>query len=140
MKHLQQRNLTCMHSTQPTIKCSYPGCKNGLNDVCAVTEAGFINYTGLPGAIKSGCQLSPGFQSKFCDYHSLRVACMSVDETTSHAGIVGIITNKKTTHSGTFYEVYASIILYMCVYDDVSLWQHHVLGFCRLHGFIVQKR
>ena len=81
----------CVHSQflHSAHKCSYPGCGDVLvidgnmknrRDICAATEAGFATFKGLPGAIKTGCQLSPGYQSKFCSYHSPRVACISADK------------------------------------------------------------
>ena len=94
----------------------------------------FINYKGLSGAIKTGCQLSPGYQSKFCNHHSPRVACTSTNDSqtsTSREGIVGLITNKKQTRNGTFYEVYtcmhANIIGEGIVYCYSNYTQlHHV--------------
>ena len=37
------------------------------------TEAGFVKYEGLPGAIKTGCQLSPMYQSRYCYSPSLTI-------------------------------------------------------------------
>ena len=103
-------------------RCSYPGCKNVMvidgnmkkrRDVCAATEAGFIQYEGLSGALTTGCQLSPAFQSKFCIHHTPRVANMSsIDgaSSSSKESIVGLITNKKETHNGTYYEVHMCVL------------------------------
>ena len=78
-------------------------------DICAATEAGFAEYTGLPGAIKTGCQRSPGHQSKFCYEHSPRVASMTCAEDeqnlSSKENVVAFITCKKQTRSGTYYQV-----------------------------------
>jgi len=40
--------------------------------VCAATEAGFIQYAGLPGSIKSGCTNTPCQKSRFCLTHKPR--------------------------------------------------------------------
>ena len=92
-------------------RCSYCGCKNVLvldgnmknrRDVCAATKAGFVQYEGLPRAITTGCQLSPALQSKFCIHHTPRVAHMS---SSAKDNVIGLITNKKETRNGTYYEV-----------------------------------
>lgn len=67
-------------------------------DVCAATEAGYIQYEDLMGAIKTGCQLSPLQNSKFCYYHAPRTCkelhCdpeknMGIEESSCDEGIVG---------------------------------------------------
>ena len=40
--------------------------------VCAATEAGYIQYAGLPGSIKSGCTNTPCQKSRFCQVHKPR--------------------------------------------------------------------
>ena len=93
--------------------CDFDGCKNVLvidgnmknrHDVCAATEAGFIEYEGLPGVIKTGCQLSPGYQSKYCYHHAPRVTRAGNNDT--EEDIIKLITGKKTTRNGTYYQVY----------------------------------
>ena len=83
-------------------KCKWPGCGNVLVidgniknrcDVCAAKEAGHIEYEGLPGSIKTGCQLSPGYQSKFCNEHSPRVSQRENDDEC----VVNFITAKRKT-------------------------------------------
>ena len=99
--------------------CSYSGCKNVLvidgnmknrRDVCAATEAGYTEYNGLPGVIKTGCQLTPSFQSKFCYEYSLRVGKITPVEDGQQVAlpeenIVGIIASKKQTRRGIYYQV-----------------------------------
>ena len=80
--------------------------KNRRN-VCAASEAGYIQYEGLPTMIKTGCQLSPGYASKYCFHHAPRIA---INEETStswsdHEGVVKLITAKKETRSGLYYQV-----------------------------------
>lgn len=41
--------------------------------VCAATEAGYIEYAGLPGSIKSGCTNTPDQVNRFCSLHKPRV-------------------------------------------------------------------
>ena len=99
--------------------CSYSGCKNVLvidgnmknrRDVCAATEAGYTEYSGLPGIIKTGCQQTPSFQSKFCYEHSPRVGKMTPMEDEQELAIpeeniVGLIASKKQTRKGVYYQV-----------------------------------
>lgn len=81
-------------------------------DVCAATEAGFTEYEGLVGAIKTGCQQSPGYQSKYCYSHSPRIATISSDEpqqSTTKEGVVGVILTMKQTRNGVYYQVYIHV-------------------------------
>lgn len=103
----------------PGHKCSYPGCTSvfvidgnmkNRRDICAATEAGFAEYKGLPGMIKTGCQRSPAYQSQFCYEHSPRVASMTCaqDEhnmSTTKENVMAFITSKKQLRSGTHYQV-----------------------------------
>lgn len=99
-------------------------------DVCAATEAGFAEYTGLPGVIKTGCQHSPSFQSKYCYEHSPRVVKMTYEDTEqphpSQEDVVGFITNMKQTRNGVYYEVRqpANIISYSFVQQPLALKQN----------------
>ena len=115
---------------------NYPGCGQVLvlsgylknrRDVCAATEAGYIQYPTLPDSvIKSGCQLSPLQTSSYCYYHAPRVSkrCSTSDEDDekqetpcSQEGVVHVIVGKKTTRN--------TIIRYG--HDIHSLSRHHVL-------------
>lgn len=109
----------------PAHHCNYPGCNHVLvldgnmknrRNVCAASEAGFIQYKDLPGAIKTGCQLSPLQTSKYCHYHAPRISrklhCdpekeggTDASSPTSEEGIVKCIMGKKTTRSNTYYQV-----------------------------------
>ena len=96
-------------------QCKFPGCKNVLvvdgnmknrRDVCAATEAGYVQYEGLPMVIKTGCQLTPGYSSKYCFAHAPRIIRNEGGATDSSSeGIVKIITAKKETRSGLYYQV-----------------------------------
>ena len=48
------------------------GNQKNRRDVCLAKDAGSINYSGLPGHIKTGCTASPSFKSRFCRRHSVR--------------------------------------------------------------------
>ena len=83
-------------------------------DICAASEAGYIEYKSLPGTIKTGCQLSPMRTSKYCFNHAPRVSkvcaqdCTSTSESTGSAseeGIVKVLLAKKVTRNSTLYQV-----------------------------------
>lgn len=38
-------------------------------DVCCAKNAGFIQFDGLPGSIKTGCPETPAFKSRYCSQH-----------------------------------------------------------------------
>ena len=103
-------------------QCTFPGCNQALvldgnmknrRDICAATEAGFIEYEGLPGTIKTGCQSSPLQTSKYCYYHAPRMSQCDPEEdqgttttsSTIQEGIVKCIMGKKITRNNTYYQV-----------------------------------
>jgi len=74
-------------------------------DVCAATEAGFVKFEGLPGAIKTGCKLSPGYQSRYCYHHAPCVSTIQNEQSSHSEGVVKLITAQKQTCNGTYYQV-----------------------------------
>ena len=74
-------------------------------DVCSATEAGFIEYSSFPVAIKTGCQLSPCSTSKFCYYHAPRVS-HTTESGTDAEGCTKVITAVRETRSGKHYQVF----------------------------------
>ena len=62
-------------------ECTFPGCASVIvidgnlknrRDICACTSAG-LTFDGLPGKIKTGCQLTPAWHSKYCHDHAPRM-------------------------------------------------------------------
>ena len=43
-------------------------------DVCFATNAGYIEYQGLPGRVMSGCPNTPCLKSRYCRLHTPTVA------------------------------------------------------------------
>lgn len=43
-------------------------------DVCYAKDAGFIQFDGLDGSIKTGCTATPTFKSRYCTRH-MNQAC-----------------------------------------------------------------
>ena len=65
--------------------CKFPGCGSVLildgniknrRDVCYAKDAGYIEFSGPPGSIKSGCHATPAYKSRYCSDH-LHFACDS---------------------------------------------------------------
>lgn len=71
-------------------------------DVCGAKDAGWIQYPGLPGCIKTGCMASPAFKSPFCAEHKVRGV---EGEGTSDELVVEMLLGKKETRNGKYYEV-----------------------------------
>lgn len=80
-------NIKCIqHSTLEFVsahECKFPGCKMVLvldgnmknrRHVCNARDAGYIEYDGLPGKVKTGCMLTPEYKSRYCSNHKIR-AC-----------------------------------------------------------------
>lgn len=90
--------------------------KNHRN-VCLATHAGYAEYDGLPGRVRTGCPNSPDYLSPYCALHKPSVAtkqCLNVeDESTeeqssvkeSNQDLLGIITDKRVTRKSTLYQV-----------------------------------
>ena len=94
-------------------------------DVCMAKDAGYMEFQGLPGKVKTGCQASPSYKSRYCTSHTPQgcnpVKCIDdeeLKETGSNIGIqqkstdheVGnviaeVIVAKKTTRKDTYYQV-----------------------------------
>lgn len=45
------------------------GNMKNYRDVCHAKDAGFIEFEGLEGSIKTGCSASPDFKSRYCVHH-----------------------------------------------------------------------
>lgn len=41
--------------------------------ICNARDAGYIEYPGLPGKVKTGCMLTPEHKSKYCHKHAIKV-------------------------------------------------------------------
>ena len=60
-------------------------------DVCEAKDAGFVEYRGMPGRVKTGCMETLEQRSKYCSHHKPCYAeCCS---------------SKKITRLNTLYEV-----------------------------------
>ena len=38
-------------------------------DVCYAKDAGYVEFDGLSGSIKTGCQATPAYKSRYCEQH-----------------------------------------------------------------------
>ncbi len=57
------------------------GNMKNRRDVCMARDAGYTEYEGIPGSIKTGCMNSPEQTSRFCKIHQIRMCnpCPVVD-------------------------------------------------------------
>jgi len=67
--------------------------------VCAATEAGYIEYAGLPGSIKSGCTNTPVQISRFCSLLKPRVLMPKDCHSNDGNKVIETILEKKSTRS-----------------------------------------
>ena len=95
-------------------KCNHPGCRSALvldgnmknqRDVCMAKDAGFVEFTSLPGKIKTGCVHTPAHKNRFCLSY-LNHSFSDTDET-GHGKdcVLELILSKKTTRNEDYYEV-----------------------------------
>ena len=70
--------------------------------VCAASEAGYVQYDGLPGKIKTGCTNTPRQKSRFCPVHKPRT--LTTDDESS-GSVIEMILEKKALHNHTLYKV-----------------------------------
>ena len=98
-------------------------------DVCYAKDAGYVEFDGLSGSIKTGCQATPAYMSRYCEQHK-PFACdfkmdtgeeeMDASDLDGPVGstlrsaqrsqepgedIVEIILAKKATRKQTYYKV-----------------------------------
>ena len=89
-------------------------------DVCLAREAGYAEFSGLPGKVKTGCPNTPQLKSRYCSSHtptafmprgesdSTETALVSVQATPSKDDEqIAFINAKKITRQSTFYQVHA---------------------------------
>ena len=90
-------------------------------DVCYSKDAGYIEYNGLPGKVKTGCPNTPELKSRFCTLHKPTAAIpqeiqltdvpaqASTSTSSQHSASeeqIAIILAKKQTRQTTFYQVF----------------------------------
>ena len=95
--------------------CSFPGCGSVLvldgnmknrRDVCYAKDAGFIEFDGLPGSIKTGCPATPSFKNRFCQNHKNQacevheVSSQVVDEGSGASSAAGFLPRKTLSCPG----------------------------------------
>lgn len=86
-------------------------------DVCSATEVGFITFQGLPGKVKTGCQLTPDVRSCYCSKHKPRICIKPMDDTKASSkvdkeeDVAEMIIAEKITRSATYYQVHLYLSL-----------------------------
>ena len=82
-------------------------------DVCAAKEAGYAEFEGLTGKVKTGCTNIPQLMSHYCrkHIHITFTPLSNVEEFklrtsfTKIGATCALIVSKKCTRQGTLYEV-----------------------------------
>lgn len=71
-----------MHAGCGTVLVLDGNMKNRRH-VCNARDAGYIEYQGLPGKIKTGCMLTPEYKSEYCRKHTIRACNFGLADATS---------------------------------------------------------
>lgn len=89
-------------------------CKN-YRDVCKACDAGYVEYEGLQGAVKTGCMNTPQLNSRFCAQHVENIAVPQHLDPDSESqvsmlqnpkeSVVAMILGKRSTRHDTYYQV-----------------------------------
>ena len=88
-------------------------------EVCSAIHAGYAEYSGLPGKVRTGCPNTPDLKSRYCSVHAPFTAIphevqffadgtpADQDHSTSkkEESQVALITGKRITRNSVFYEV-----------------------------------
>ena len=69
--------------------------------VCYAVNAGYAEYKGLPGIIRTGCPNTPAYKSQFCKLHN--PSTITTKDTSKKSE--GLIVGKRVIRQGTSYEV-----------------------------------
>ena len=94
-------------------------------DVCAAQEAGYAEFSGLPGKVKTGCPNTPQLKSRYCPAHAPTVfksnPVLSDDDSvsmlTSRSSVqnqdvqLAYIVGKRQTRNSTLYRVNYVVIV-----------------------------
>ena len=114
-------------------RCKKPGCSRALvldgnmknhRWVCCATYAGYAEFKGLSGRVRTGCPNTPAFKSPYCSIHKPMIAvpqCIQNPDDDNDAEMLssesvnvsteepaGIIVEKRVTRSSTYYKVISS--------------------------------
>ena len=74
------------------------GNMKNSREVCYATDAGYTQFSDLPGKIKTGCSNTPA-----CSIH---IQCVADETTADDSGkIPAIITDKRVTRNSVSYQV-----------------------------------
>ena len=106
------------HTTRVGHRCQKKGCGMALvldgnqknnRPVCAAEDAGFVEYAGLSGKVKTGCMDTPEQRRCFCTLHKPRqMNIASIDtkgQQETWRGVIEMILSKKALRDKTLYEV-----------------------------------
>ena len=111
-------------------RCKKPGCRRALvldgnmknhRCVCCATYAGYAEFKGLSGRVRTGCPNTPAFKSPYCSIHKPMIAvpqCIQIPDDDNDGEMLssepsqvsteepaGIIVEKRVTRSSTYYKV-----------------------------------
>lgn len=87
-------------------------------DVCFASDAGYTEYDGILGNIKTGCPNTPAYKSRYCSVHAITIAKSSpvvftddadeqvTPQASNKEGPIAMITGKRKTRQNVYYQVF----------------------------------
>lgn len=83
--------------------------------MCKARDAGYVEYEGLQGVVKTGCMNTPKLLSRFCASHTENIAIpqqldpdsedQEIALPNSEQSVVAMITGKRSTRHDNYYQV-----------------------------------
>lgn len=103
---------TCECGVYTEHRCERAGCRSVLvldgnmknnREVCSAKLAGYSEFAGLAGRVRTGCPNTPALKSRYCQLH-MPVASQ-LDEDELEETHTAIIISKRVTRQSIFYQV-----------------------------------
>ena len=122
-------------------RCDIQGCGDVMildgnmknnREVCFAVDAGYAEFSGLPGRVRTGCPNTPAFKSRYCPLHAPLAA---IPHGTPSEEKPGIIIDKRVTRNSTSYQVTCSQLHVLHVYTLKTILIH-VCSRMALHTLI----
>ena len=83
------------------------GNMKNQREVCMAKDAGYTQYSALPGSVRTGCPHTPAYKSRFCTHHKNRApnytsGASSADKEEDRDTVVEMLLAKKVTRCETY--------------------------------------
>ena len=82
------------------------GNMRNQREVCKAKNAGYLQFPGLFGKIKTGCTATPAYNSRYCGNHTPYVVKSTTDNVDDSERIVEVALGKKQDSPQDFRKAY----------------------------------